>query len=157
MGKKVVTDLPRHKPKSTKKSLHLSLPVPPSVNAMYYNTRGGGRRLTSKAENYVRDARALINLEIDEQKWLKQPNGVWLYADMVFYFPDRRRRDSHNTLKILLDTLQGYVYVDDMYLLPRIQSVEYDKLNPRVELTVTSQTQNQRDKGIKTTHIINNS
>lgn len=150
----MVTDLPRKAPQSTKKSLHLSLPVPPSVNSMYYNTRGGGRRLTSKSEAYIRDSHALINLALDEQKWTKQQKGVWLYADMVFYFPDRRRRDSHNCLKILLDTLQGYVYDDDMYLLPRIQSVEYDKLNPRVELHIVSQTPNQREKGLKTTHVM---
>lgn len=148
MGK--VADLPRVKPASVNKSLSIALPVPPSVNAIYYNTRGGGRRLTKKAEHYIRDARAQINQAIEEQFWETQQKGVWLYVDLVFYFPDRRRRDSHNCLKILLDTLESIVYVDDMYVMPRIQSVEYDKDNPRVELRITAQTRNNREKGLKT-------
>jgi len=35
--------------------------------------------------------------------------------------------------------------------MPRIQSVEYDKECPRVEIHVTTQTKNNRDKGLKTT------
>lgn len=147
-------DMVRKAPASRNKALKLSLPVPPSVNSMYYNTRGGGRRLTKKAECYIRDARALINLAIDEQKWVKQEKGVWLYVDMVYYFPDRRTRDSHNCLKLLLDVLQGVVYENDMYALPRIQSVEYDKGFPRVEIHITHQNKNQREKGIKTTQVV---
>jgi len=151
MAKEKVTDLPRTKPASITKSLKLSLPVPPSVNAIYYNTRGGGRRLTKKAEHYIRDSRALTNMGMDNQHWIKQEKGVWLYLDMVFYFPDRRRRDSHNCLKVLLDALEGLIYTDDMYVMPRIQSVEYDKECPRVEIHVITQTKNNRDKGLKTT------
>jgi crossover junction endodeoxyribonuclease RusA len=150
---KNVEDLPRKRPKSISKSLSLSLPIPPSVNAIYYNTRGGGRRLTRKAEHYIRDVRALTNLAMDEQHWTKQEKGVWLYMDLVFYFPDRRRRDSHNCLKVLLDAIESLAYIDDMYVLPRIQSVEYDKENPRVELRVTAQSKNNRDKGLKTTKV----
>lgn len=156
MSKKkvVVRGLPRVKPKSTTKSLKLSLPVPPSVNSIYYNTRGGGRRLTSKAEKYMKDARAVANQAVDEQSWVRQGKGVWLYLDLVFYFPDRRRRDSHNCLKVLLDALEEIVYEDDMYVMPRIQSVEYDKENPRVELHIQAQTQNNREKGLKTTRVM---
>jgi len=150
----MITDLPRKKSRGKKEPLHLSLPIPPSVNAIYYNTRKGGRRLTTKAEHYIRDARALINLAIDEQKWKKQEKGIWLYCDMVFYFPDRRRRDSHNCLKLLLDVLESYVYVDDMYVLPRILSVEYDKENPRVEIAIVQQSESQRNKGIKDTRVV---
>lgn len=156
MSKKkvAVKGLPRIKPKSATKSLKLSLPVPPSVNSIYYNTRGGGRRLTSKAEKYMKDARAMANQAIDEQSWIAQKKGVWLYLDLVFYFPDRRRRDSHNCLKVLLDALEEIVYEDDMYVMPRIQSVEYDKENPRVELHIQAQTQNNREKGLKTTRVM---
>lgn len=154
MSKLEVADLPRKKPASISKKLKLSLPVPPSVNAIYYNTRGGGRRLTKKAENYIRDVRALANLAVDEQHWSRQEKGVWLYLDLVFYFPDRRRRDSHNTLKVLLDALESVLYVDDMYCMPRIQSVEYDKENPRVEINVSTQTKHNRTKGLKTTQVV---
>lgn len=148
---KQVIDVYREKPQSYNKSLTITLPVPPSVNALHSNARNGGKRLTPKALTFIRDSRALINLAVEEQKWDKQGKGVWLYVDMVYYFPDRKIRDASNCLKILLDVLEGIVYENDYTALPRIQSVEYDKANPRVELRITHQTKNNRDKGIKTT------
>lgn len=153
LAKTEITDVYRERPTSVNKVLKISLPVPPSVNAIYYNTRGGGRRLTKKAENYIRDARALINLAMEEQYWVKPNKSTWLYVDMVYYFPDRRIRDASNCLKILLDTLEGLVYVNDYICLPRIQSVEYDKENPRVEILISSQTKNAREKGLKMTQV----
>jgi crossover junction endodeoxyribonuclease RusA len=154
VGEQVVPDLIRKQPTSTNKTLLMRLPVPPSVNHLHYNTRGGGKRLTAKAQNYIRDSRALINLAVEEQRWTKQEKGVWLYVDMVYYFPDRRIRDASNCLKILLDVMEGIVYENDMNVLPRIQSVEYDKDDPRVELRIIPQTKNNRSKGLKTTHVV---
>lgn len=134
-------------------NLQMSLPIPPSVNSMYYN-KGAGKRLTSKAERYIRDARALINDAMDAQKWSMPVREVWLYVDMVFYFPDRKIRDSHNCLKLLLDVMQGYVYVNDYFVLPRIQSVEYDKDNPRVELRITPQNDSSRNKGVQISKVM---
>ena len=138
---------------SKNKVLRLKLPVPPSVNSIYYNTRGGGRRLTKKAENYIRDARALIGLYMDEQRWTKPSTYTWMYADMVYYFPDRRIRDSHNCLKILMDAMQGFVFQNDYAVMPRIYAVEYDKENPRVEIVIRVQTESERNKGIKLTTV----
>lgn len=143
-----ITDVYRAQPKKTK-ALYVDLPIPPSVNGMYFNTKHGGKRLTSKAQSYTRDARALLNLAVDEQDWTKPSSKMWLYVDMVFYFPDRRIRDSHNCLKLLMDVMQGIVFTNDYIALPRIQSVEYDKDHPRVELKVTPQTKSHREKGIK--------
>jgi len=142
-------DLYRDKPQYPNKKLRITLPLPPSINHMYYNLKKGGKKLTPKAEEYVRDSRALINLAIDEQKWIKQKHATWYYIDLVFYMPDRRVRDSHNMLKLLLDVMQGIVYKNDYYVLPRIQSVEYDTEDPRVEVCVIPQTNTARDKGIR--------
>ncbi len=150
MREKVV-DVYREMPDVKGKTLSIVLPVPPSINAIYANKRNGGKRLTDVALQYIATSRALINLAIEEQRWDIQGKGVWIYIDMVYYFPDRRIRDSHNCLKLLLDVMQGYVYENDYTVLPRIQSVEYDKENPRVELRVSHQTKNNRDRGIKTT------
>ena len=140
-------DLFREDAQDPKKYLHMSLPVPPSVNGLHYNTRGGGKRLTYKAVNYTRDARALIAMHVEDTGWVAPPKGVWLYIDMVFYFPDRRVRDASNCLKLLLDVMQGLVYTNDYIALPRIQSVEYDKENPRVELCISSQDDTARTHG----------
>ena len=150
MAKKTeTTDLYRDKPQCPNKKLRLSLPLPPSVNHMYFNTRGGGKRLTKKAENYIRESRSLINLAIEEQRWLKQDKSTWYYIDLVFFMPDRRIRDSHNMLKLLLDVMQGIIFENDYYAMPRIQAVEYDTENPRVEVCVMPQSANARDKGLR--------
>lgn len=149
-----VSDVFRENHVSPRKILKLTLPVPPSVNNLHYNTRGGGRRLTAKAQNYTRDSRALIQQFADEQRWSQPTKHVWLYVDMVFYFPDRRRRDASNCLKLLLDVMEGIVYHNDYIALPRIQSVEYDKEHPRVEVCVSSQHDLARKKGLKTARII---
>lgn len=148
MAKEIITDLFREEPYQLNKKLSISLPVPPSVNHMYVNTRGGGKRLTKKAENYIRDSRSLINLAVEEQNWTQGKKNTWYYADVIFFMPDRRVRDSHNALKILLDVMQGAVYKNDYYCMPRIQSVEYDPTNPRVEVRISKQCTSQRDKAL---------
>lgn len=115
---------------------------------MYFNTKGGGKRLTQKAEQYIRKSRAIINESIDEQNWVKQNNSTWYYADLIFFMPDRRVRDSHNMLKLLLDVMQGIVYHNDYYIMPRIQAVEYDINNPRVDVLITPQSITTRKKGL---------
>lgn len=142
-------DLKRTEVKRKTRELHITLPVPPSVNAIYYNTRGGGRRLTSKAEKYIRDVRALAGMYVDDNGWVKKNDHTWLYMDMVFYFPDKRTRDSHNCLKILLDALEGIIFYNDMFVMPRINSVEFDKENPRVEILFYDQTTSERARQLK--------
>lgn len=143
-------DLYRDKPKHPNKTLKFSLPLPPSVNHLHFNIRGGRRCLTPQAQRYIRDSRALINEAIEEQRWIKQSKNTWFYVDLVFFMPDRRIRDSHNMLKLLLDVMQGIIYDNDYFAMPRIQSVEYDANNPRVEICVSPQTKNNREKGLKT-------
>lgn len=148
------TDVFRKTGRGANRDLQIALPVPLSVNLMYRNRRGGGRALTKKALDYIRDSRALINLAIEEQKWKMPDKHAWLYVDMVYYFPDRKIRDSHNCLKILLDVMQGIVYENDYWVLPRIQSVEYDKENPRVELRVFMQDNTSRKKGVQASRVM---
>lgn len=120
---------------------------------MHVTTRGGGKILTRKAKDYFRDARALINLAIEEQRWIKPETAVWLYVDLVFYMPDRRIRDSHNCIKILMDVMQDVVFVNDFYVMPRVQSVEYNPEHPRVEVLVSMQQERHRTRGIQMTSI----
>lgn len=131
------------------RELHLTFDVPPSVNSIYYNTRGGGRRLKAFAEKYIRDVKAKCRAYAEDSDWELAHKGRWLYMDMIFYFPDRRTRDSHNCLKVLIDAMEGVLFVNDMYVLPRILSVEYDKTNPRVEIKVYDQTKRERTKYLK--------
>lgn len=142
-------DLYRSEPSFPNKKLILSLGLPQSVNHMYYNTRGGGKRLTKKAEEYIRVSRAKINAAIEDSMWVVPNNSTWYYLDIIVFMPDRKIRDSHNMLKLLLDTLEGVAYVNDYYLMPRIQGVEYDKDNPRVELVLKAQSKYERRNMLK--------
>lgn len=148
---KLSVDLHRCKDKDIKKSVKLKIVVPiaPSVNHMYMNVKGGGKRLTKKAEDYMRTARAIINECAEEQRWDKLKKGIWSYADVVIFMPDKRIRDSHNMIKIIMDVMESVVFENDYYALPRIQSVEYDKENPRVEIRITHQTKAQRMAWLK--------
>lgn len=144
-------DLFRDSPNHTNKSLKIKLPIPPSVNHMYIQKRNGSKMLTTSAQNYVRSSRALINLAVEEQYWLRQEYAVWMYVDIVVYMPDRRIRDSHNMLKLLLDTMQGIVFDNDYFVMPRIQSVELDDKDPRVEVFITPQKHRDRARALKIT------
>jgi crossover junction endodeoxyribonuclease RusA len=100
---------------------------------MYY---GKTRRLTSKALKWFAISREICTNEVKLQDWKIDNKHVWYYVDMEFYFADRRIRDSHNTLKILMDALQGTIFNNDYYCMTRINKVCYDKNNPRVEIKI---------------------
>jgi len=137
-------DLNRIEVKRKTKEFHLSIPIPPSVNKIHYTAKGGKRRLTSDAERYIRDVRAYTRLKAEEQGWEKTDDATWYYMDLFFYFPDKRIRDSHNCLKILIDALESILFHNDYFVLPRIQIVELDKTNPRCEVILHPQTSSER-------------
>lgn len=141
---KVKPDLFREMPTYPTQTLYFELGVPPSVNHMYYNTRYGGKKLTALAEKYWNQSQAMVRAALEDGTWSMPSKYVWLYVDLVFYFPDRKRRDASNCLKILLDIPEGLVYLDDYTVMPRIQAVEYDKENPRVEVTISQQLDRER-------------
>ena len=137
-------DLNRIEIERKHQKLNLKLPIPPSVNKIHYTDKKGVRRLTSESERYIRDTRALARMVAEEQGWEKVTDATWYYLDLQFYFPDKRIRDSHNCLKILLDALEGVLFHNDYFVLPRIQIVELDKANPRLELCLHPQTVSER-------------
>jgi Holliday junction resolvase RusA-like endonuclease len=61
---------------------------------------------------------------------------VHLYAKL--YMPDARRRDATNYAKLVHDSLQGTVYVDDTQIKRATwENAGIDRENPRVEITIT--------------------
>jgi crossover junction endodeoxyribonuclease RusA len=129
----VKDDLPRDVPKYPNQYLKFTLPLPISVNHIYQSA-GRGRRLTTAAKNYIKTAQDIAKRAIKEQKWKQDRDNVWYVMDLYFYFPDKRRRDSHNCLKLLTDCLEGLLFRDDYFVLPKIQAVELDRENPRLEI-----------------------
>ena len=113
--------------------IHLTLPLPPSVNHSHITTRSGKRIRSNETKAYMKNVRWEICTHTVP---IGCPYQDKCYMDLWFYFPDNRRRDTHNCLKILLDSLQGIVYEDDKMVLPRIQDFQIDKKNPRVEIEI---------------------
>jgi len=147
-------DVYRTQPNYPKKRLMFSLPVPPSVNHMYVQTRRGTKSLTANAKNYIRDAKALILAAIEDNNWMMQDTEVWFYVDVVVYMPDRRIRDSNNMSKLLLDVMQGLIFENDYYALLRFQSVEYNPDNPRLDICISPQLKKHRIRAFKMTQDI---
>lgn len=108
----------------------------PSVNHMYTNAYVKGRQmkiLKPQAKAWLEDTvyRAL--------QWRKENNWSTASGKVIvrlwFFFPDKRRRDTHNGLKVLLDALEdGGIYEDDKLALPQVMDFQYDKSNPRIEM-----------------------
>ena len=129
-----IEDLDRDSPSYPNQKLKLILPIPPSINHIYQNVGRGSRRLTTEAVKYIKTAQDIAKKEIKKTGWKKDGEKVWNVMDLYFYFPDKRVRDSHNCLKLLTDCMEGLLFYDDYFLLPRIQDVQLDRENPRLEI-----------------------
>lgn len=108
----------------------------PSVNHMYQNADVGGRRikvLNEVAQAWFDETTVRANNWRIKNKWSTTTGKV--IVRLWYFFPDKRRRDTHNTLKALLDALEaGRIYEDDKLALPRIMDYEIDRKNPRIEI-----------------------
>lgn len=116
--------------------MRLVLTLPPSVNHMYRNARIGNRTiriLSPAAKAWYEESILVASIWRKKQKWTTAQNKTIVY--LWYYFPDKRKRDTHNTIKLLLDCLQdALIFTDDRYAIPRIMDYEIDKLSPRVEI-----------------------
>ncbi|ODA10526.1 RusA family crossover junction endodeoxyribonuclease [Paenibacillus polymyxa] len=108
----------------------------PSVNHMYRNAMVRGRRMrikTEVAEQWFADTILRAKVWQRENKWSTATGKVTVR--LWFYFPDKRRRDTHNALKALLDALEDAgMYEDDKMALPQIIDFEIDRKKPRIEI-----------------------
>lgn len=68
-----------------------------------------------------------------QNEW-KPTSRQKLIMRLWFFWPDERNRDTHNRLKLLLDSLEKILYDNDSYVLPWIIDFEVDRANPRVEI-----------------------
>lgn len=103
---------------------------------MYRNARIGNRTvriLSSSAKAWYEESVLIANAWRKRTKWITSESKTIVH--LWYFFPDHRKRDTHNTLKLLLDCLQdAQIYIDDRYAMPRIMDYEVDKHNPRVEI-----------------------
>lgn len=118
--------------------MKLILKLPPSVNHMYINAKIRGRNiriLNKYANDWFNDSLSRIAEYKEQTNWITADEKIIL--ELFFYYPNARLRDSHNTLKILLDVLErGRIYTNDKFALPRVMDFQLDRGNPRVEITL---------------------
>jgi len=110
--------------------------VAPSLNHLYRNALVRGRRmkvLSKEAKDWADDTLILATEWRQKNKWQTAKGKV--IVRMWFYFPDKRKRDTHNTLKLMLDCFEdARIYENDQLALPQIMDFEIDRENPRVEV-----------------------
>lgn len=114
-------------------SFKLILPLPPSTNKRLIKARGGFFILSPEARSWLEGAALLVKLYCGKHKI--KPIDKYFHLDLDVYLT-RKNSDSHNYLKLMCDSLeQGGLVTNDKFIMPRIQNVEVDKDNPRVELS----------------------
>lgn len=126
--------------------LRLSYAVPPSVNhyLAYRATIGkGGKPMamsycTADAKKYRKQFAEYVVEECERQGWGLVPNE-WqhFYMDAWFYFP-RIDMDANNYWKVAIDAITDTqkIWIDDNVVCERVQRVQYDTDNPRVEFVI---------------------
>jgi Holliday junction resolvase RusA-like endonuclease len=136
VGEKLITrgkNKGRKKPVyETKKSPYYSTGYFPSANAIYMNT-GGGRRLNDMAEQKLQEWKRYTE-KWAAGHWECQKNSTKVVAEMTFFLPDEKIRDTHNAKKLLLDALEGVIHENDMWILDRTIDFHFDPKFPRIEI-----------------------
>ncbi len=114
--------------------IRLILPLPPSVNASHRNVRVDLRIKTRAAQDYMVEAAWLAKVWTQKTGWTIPAKGQKVLMRTWTFWPDKRRRDTHNRIKILADALEGVLYEDDRYVLVREQDYTVDRERPRIEI-----------------------
>lgn len=135
MSKRLSNDLVRNKPKHPRKRLKLTIPHAPSVNLMYRYVRGR-KVLTRQAISYIKAVQTIAEREVRKQSYQKEEKGVWMVVELKYFYPDRKIRDSHNMIKIIMDSLEGFCFENDAYARVVESFVGMDRDNPRIEVEI---------------------
>ncbi len=114
--------------------LTLTLPLPPSVNAMY--RYGNGRAYkTDAAKAWAQEVGYVARSACKRQNW-KCAKGRKVRLTLKAFWPDARRRDMNNLHKALCDALEHIVYDNDRYVLITDEDYRVDRQRPRIEVVV---------------------
>lgn len=107
---------------------------PPSVNHIYRNVSVDRRVVTEAGKVWRTLVQIDAKAEMRKQGWQMTPAGEKVVVEIRVFWPTKRKRDVENIGKLLWDSLEGIVFENDQWLLPRYMDFDYDKQNPRVEL-----------------------
>lgn len=107
----------------------------PKVETNAKNTYATFRE-TKQSKEFKRFFREALTRESIKQNWNIQDTieGDW-YLEIIFTMT-RKDQDTHNRLKVLIDSLTGVIINDDKNVLPRIHRIYYDPKNPSFTLVL---------------------
>ncbi len=69
-------------------------------------------------------------------QWQSEPLEGNVEAHIKLYFGTKRKADIDNYHKLSLDSLTGVVYKDDSQIQKMVVEKFYDKLQPRIEISI---------------------
>lgn len=104
--------------------------TPKSVNTLYGRSRSGGRYIKKEGKVFKRNVRDIVNK-------INVPSRVYngrIKIKFVIYFDDRRIRDLDNCMKILWDSLEGYLFENDCQIDDFRVVRAYDKDEPCIKV-----------------------
>lgn len=107
--------------------------VPLSVNHLYKRGRHGGVYMTQEGK----DLKEMWMYEVMQQ-WKEAMITEPVAVEVIIYWPDKRKRDNDNALKLIFDCMQGRVYEDDNQIEEHNVKKFYGSKDPRVELTIVA-------------------
>ena len=109
----------------------LVLPYPPSANRYWRSDRGGRPHLSDEARAF----RGAVQMRLLTQRMPLLEGEV---AVTIAVYRPAKRGDLDNTIKVLLDALKGFAYLDDSQVTLLSAERFDDKANPRAEVVVTA-------------------
>lgn len=108
--------------------------TPRSTSHIYKYTCVGGRpRGYMSAEGKALKEQYFYEVK---SQWKKKMIEDEVAVNIIYYFPDNRKRDADNFSKLILDSLIGVVLKDDSQITELHIFKEVDKENPRIEMSV---------------------
>lgn len=118
-------------------SLHLTLPLPPSINSQYV-TAGKKRVLSAGARKFKKDVAKLIGSLRERPDWPvrdeQRIRDSLLGMYMTFYFETPLKRDLDGGLKIAIDAIAESLGFDDRTVVDLHLTKQIDPLHPRLEV-----------------------
>lgn len=108
--------------------------VPAKKNSKQITVRGGKPFVRCSDRYRLWNEDAVMQLRLQKPKYFER-----CVIEMIFYYSDKRKRDSDNGVNSVFDTLQdaGIIQDDNYQIIPmHIAKSFYDKKNPRVEIYI---------------------
>ena len=120
-----------------RRELRLTLDVPITQNHAFTSMRGrGGQYLNQRARDWMSAAEFAISVAMKQQHW-ETITDEKVVVKILHFWPDRKQRDTHNSYKLLCDSMENAkVFNNDKYVVVRQQDYYVDKTHPRIEVVV---------------------